>query len=91
MTDNESGPLDRLVAVIASVGAGAMLYLQSFLTLDPAFLLSGDWYGIASLFTRFIGPEILPSLPWNTLFFIAAVGMLVVSLYKFRSSQNETK
>ncbi|WP_049968236.1 hypothetical protein [Haloferax prahovense] len=91
MSDDQQNPLERGAAVLGSVLAGAALYLKSFVTLDPAFLLSGDWYGIASLFTRFIGPQLLPALPWNALFFAAALGMLAVSLFKLRSSRNATK
>ncbi|KAB1193623.1 hypothetical protein GJR96_09285 [Haloferax sp. MBLA0076] len=84
---NETSPLEKAAAVVGSIFAGAVMFLESLLTLDPSFLLSGDWYGVTALFTRFIGPEILPSLPWETMFFVAAVGMLAVSLYKFRTSR----
>lgn len=71
-----------IMTTFMSVLGGAWVLLTGML--DPSWLVghTGSWFGIASLTTRFVGPQILPEIPWSLLTLVAALVFIGASLYR---------
>lgn len=79
-------PLSRfqkaLVGIGSSVVGGAAVVLTGIF--DPSWLLSNSeiWWGIGSMITRFIGPNLVEGVPWSTLTLLLAGVSIAAMLYR---------
>jgi len=69
-------------SVISGVAAGAWSFVTGLITLDPAFILSGDWFTLTRLFAGTVGPAFFPSVPWLAIVGVLGALFLAVLLYK---------
>jgi hypothetical protein len=56
------------------------------LTLDPAFLVNGPWFTVTTLVSQYIGPQLLPGVPWSAVLFGAALLLVGAILYQYSNS-----
>lgn len=77
-------------SVVSGVAAGLWSFAAGLLTLDPTFILSGDWFTFGRLFAGTVGPAFFPSIPWLMVVGILGIGFLAVLLYK-RSRKRNSK
>ncbi|WP_332898741.1 hypothetical protein [Haladaptatus sp. CMSO5] len=88
--------MNRLLATVGgtllSIGGGAWFLLTGLL--DPSFLAHPSlYYPAVSLFSKYIGPKLLPGVPWDGIFLMAAVvmfGSMLVGLDKKRKKRNNS-
>lgn len=74
----------------ATAASGGLWTLLVGLT-DPSFLLARTdfWYPIALAVGRFIGPMVLPAIPWNLLTLVAALVFVAAALIKEHRRQSD--
>jgi hypothetical protein len=76
-------------ATVVGVAGGAYAMLTGLFTLDPSLLLSGVWVGPATMVSRFIGPELVPGIPWSLVTLLVATASVLVSFYKYSQRRNQ--
>jgi hypothetical protein len=82
--------LDRAVsAVVVGIASGAYAILQGLITFDPSFLLSGVWIGPATMFSKYIGPEIIPGVPWSVVTLVIATASILATFYKYSQRRKQ--
>lgn len=71
-----------VVGTVTAILGGAWTLLASLT--EPAFLLSQTdlWYPLTLAIGRFIGPELLPGVPWHLLTMVAALVFVAALLIK---------
>lgn len=71
-----------LVGVVMSIVSGIWALMTGFL--DPTWLMahSEAWWGIGSMFSRFIGPMVIPDLSWSAITLVLALMSISVMLYR---------
>jgi len=82
--------IQKIVAtVVVTIAGGIYAFLQGVFTLEPAFLLTGEWFAPISLTSRYIGPQVWPALPWSTVALVSGIAMLAVTLYKLNGTRSK--
>lgn len=80
-----SAKRDVSVAIGGILG-GAYQLLTGFL--DPTFLFDvGLWYPVVKLFSRDLGPVVLPEMPWEVIGLIGTMAFLAAHLYRINQEE----
>ena len=75
---------------LAAIGGGIYTLVTGLF--DPTFLLDvGAWFPIAKGITRYIGPQLLPSVSWSTVSAVLGLIFILASLYRLGKRNTETQ
>lgn len=79
-----------LVGMFTAVTGGAWVILSGLL--NPSWLVAhtGLWYPISTTLASFVGPRILPGVPWGLLLLVASlafIASLLIKAYHNRTTQ----
>lgn len=71
----------ELAAGVAGIVGGVYHLLTGFF--DPTFLMDVSlWYPVVNVFSRDLGPLVMPEIPWNLVGLIATMAFLAAYLYR---------
>lgn len=76
----------KAAGLVAALATGLYALLSGVLTLDPAFLVNGPWFTVTTLVSQYIGPQLLPGVPWSAVLFGAAILLVGAILYQYSNS-----
>jgi hypothetical protein len=71
-----------IYSIISGIAAGLWSFASGLVTLDPTFILSGDWFTFGRLFAGTVGPAFFPAVPWLMVVGVLGLGFLAVLLYR---------